>query len=868
MKPYISILGLVAFLCASCGQSENIYKVEDVGGVPRLTINGKPSRARMLYVSPTYFMLGTPTSRVSYAGWTSTFVEIPPLEKAINGTIDIKPKSKITDCAIACADISEVATGKKIWSLDVEKIDPRATATNNATVSKGERGGKKVLIFNPDKSGNTVIRLKDVNLEAGKKYRLDLTICGTTKFNYDAYFALNGTLIEPKIRSKVGEQTKIAKEVGNVDIITFPVQAADFMNEDGSCNYDNLKGALEEIISANPEAKILVRIRFYPPAWWQKKYPDDVVMNENGVRFHFPCVSSQRFRDDSVKVLETVIDFCEKNYGKNIIGYHPGGGSSCEWFYPNAHSKLHYGFNKSAVDAWKKWVSKKYKSDKELQTAWNDGKITLQNVDVPSADERNQVKYFADLKTQQKLVDYNIFLQDEMVDMVETLGKVIRKKAPNKLSILFYGYTCEFGDVYKGLAATAHFALWKVANSPYFDMLSGPISYLKRNLGDAGSTMGASETLTRCGKIWIDEDDIRTHRTPPTQQSITPSAYLLRTCEDTMKVLQRDLARQAIRNHTCWWMDLAGIGWFDDPKMWTLIPAFEKIENDMIKNPVVYDPDVAVIIDERSTYYLGAKGTALPSSKILRNDRSKISTCAVTFGHVLFEDFIYGKKMNPKLAIVQLACALNAKERALLREKTKDIGALFIGLTAYIDTDKNKFSSKATEEATGFKLKRVKDDISAKVGPTQEGKKIGLNDIFGFDEKVKPLLSPELKDGDIVLAVYQNDMPAIVQRGKHIFCGIAQVPEALYRYAAKIAEAQIYSKQNISTWASGAYLSITCTDGIDEVHDVELDIPSDKEIFDAITGEKLGKAPKLTLKMKRGDNRVLRLGKGNVEFTK
>ena len=132
------------------------------------------------------------------------------------------------------------------------------------------------------------------------------------------------------------------------------------MKEDGSCDYNNLKGALEEIISANPEAKILVRIRFYPPTWWQQKYPDDVIMNEKGMRFHFPCVSSQRFRDDSVKVLETIIDFCEKNYGKNIIGYHPGGGNSCEWFYGNATSALHYGFNKTAVDAWKKWVAKKY----------------------------------------------------------------------------------------------------------------------------------------------------------------------------------------------------------------------------------------------------------------------------------------------------------------------------------------------------------------------------------------------------------------------------------------------------------------------------------------------------------------------------
>ncbi len=862
------MLGLITLLCASCVQSGDVYKVKNVGDVPRLTINGTPSRARMLYVSPTYFMLGSPSRRTAYQGWVETFVEIPALEKSIEGDFEIKPREKIVNGAVSLLEIIEEDSGKKVWTLQLDKLDPRASATNNGKVSFGVVRDRKALIFTPDKSGTTTLKLGNVKLDAGKKYRVNLAVAGTKKFDYNAYLALDGKFIEPQVRSMVGKQTKIAKDVANLDIITFPVQASDFMKEDGSYDYNNLKGALEEIISANPEAKILVRIRFYPPQWWQKKYPQDVMINEKGIPCSFPCVSSQRFRDDSVKVLETVIDFCEKNYGKNIIGYHPGGGNSCEWFYGNSWSNMHYGFNKTAVDAWKKWVAKKYKTDAKLQSAWKDDNISLAKVDVPSADERNQALYFVNPKTQRKLVDYNIFLQDEMVDMVETLGKVIRKKVPNKLSVLFYGYTCEFGGLYKGPAGTGHYGLWKIANSPYFDMLSGPVSYRKRNLGDDGATMGASETLTRCGKIWIDEDDIRTHRTPPTQQSITSAENLLRNCEDTMKVLQRDLARQAIRNHTCWWMDLSGTGWYDDPKMWTLIPAFEKIENDMIKNPVAYDPDVAVIIDERSTYYLGAKGTAKFSSGLVRTDRSTIANCAVSYGHFLFEDFIYGKKMNPKLAIVQLACALNAKERRLLREKTKDIGALFIGLTAYIDTDKNAFSAKATEEATGFKLRKIKDDIEAKAVPTEEGKKIGLNEIIGFDEKVKPLLSPELKEGDIVLAVYSNDKPAIVQRGKHIYAGIAHIPEALYRYAAKIAGAQIFSKQNISAWASGGYVSITCTDGIDTIHDVEINIPSDKEIFDAITGEKLGKAPKLTLKMKRGDNRVLRLGKGNAEFTK
>ena len=66
--------------------------------------------------------------------------------------------------------------------------------------------------------------------------------------------------------------------------------------------------------------------------------------------------------------------------------------------------------------------------------------------------------------------------------------------------------------------------------------------------------------------------------------------------------------------------------------------------------------------------------------------------------------------------------------------------------------------------------------------------------------------------------------------------------------------------------SSGAYISVTCTDGGDSPQDVDLNIPSNRDVYDALTGEKLGKAPNITLKMKLGDNRVLRLGRGNADF--
>ena len=103
-------------------------------------------------------------------------------------------------------------------------------------------------------------------------------------------------------------------------------------------------------------------------------------------------------------------------------------------------------------------------------------------------------------------------------------------------------------------------------------------------------------------------------------------------------------------------------------------------------------------------------------------------------------------------------------------------------------------------------------------------------------------------------------------RGKHLFCGVADIPLELYWNMAKLSGAHMYAQKYIGVYANGGYVSVTCLDESATPTDIEIDVNSDREIFDALSGEKLGKGPKITLKMKRGDNRVLRLGKGNSDL--
>ena len=197
-----------------------------------------------------------------------------------------------------------------------------------------------------------------------------------------------------------------------------------------------------------------------------------------------------------------------------------------------------------------------------------------------------------------------------------------------------------------------------------------------------------------------------------------------------------------------------------------------------------------------------------------------------------------------------------------LCEKSANIWAW---LPAYIDTDKREFSTSAVEEATGFKVKPVNAKPAAI--PTEDGLKIGLKATSGA-EYAMPLLSPIPESGDIVLAKFENGLPAIVLRksGKHpqLFCAVPEIQTELYRHMAELAGAHVYNKQGAVVYANGAYVSVVAV----EDGEYEIDLGRDGAVYNALSGNKLGSSRTIALKMRKGDCRFLRLGKGNADFEK
>ncbi len=879
-KTYIALF-VAAGIALSAAASETQYKVESFNGAPFITENGKPLRNRIVWVAG-----GCSESRnhpllkkADIWGETELEFEAP---NDIPAIVQLRMGKSAGEIYFSKWEVSESESGKVVFSLDTASTKPDKSIAHwcvgfcenppvkleNVDTDDGGRALKLTLGSDKKLEAFHLYR-NSIPVEKGKKYKVKLRAKSDAPrpFSTSVYYYNNGFVFVKSDTSIAASTVGHAAKAG-VDFVSFEINSV-WTKPNEEPNFSYIDSAFGVFLEANPKAKLIPRVRLDPQInkWWRDSHPDDMMKNSDGtINETYISVSSPTYRKEAAESLRKFIEYCEKHYPDNMAGYHPAGGNSREWFYGGTWHKTFSGYDVNTLKAWRAWLKNKYGSVENLAKAWNCGAPeSFEKIGLPTQEERETPAFVIDPKTQWKIADLNLFLQDEMADTVLGLAKVIRQAAPNKLSIFFFGYGFEFSGVRNSPAFSGHYALSKIIKSPDIDAISGPISYFDRNFGDGKTTMGATESITDAGKLWIDEDDTSTYLAPRDGRDYPGKYSGLYTLGDSREVLRRNLAQETVRNNGVWWMDLFGQGWFDDKKLWREMKNFAKPERDIIAHPLPYRPQMRLVMDETSMCMIAARGGAgITTQKLMALGRVAANRSGVPFGQYLLAD-VLAKPDAAKLNAMLSVYALDAKQRAAcaaLREKSANIWAW---LPAYIDTDKREFSTSAVEEATGFKVKPVNAKPAAI--PTEDGLKIGLKATSGA-EYAMPLLSPIPESGDIVLAKFENGLPAIVLRksGKHpqLFCAVPEIQTELYRHMAELAGAHVYNKQGAVVYANGAYVSVVAV----EDGEYEIDLGRDGAVYNALSGNKLGSSRTIALKMRKGDCRFLRLGKGNADFEK
>lgn len=614
------------------------------------------------------------------------------------------------------------------------------------------------------------------------------------------------------------------------------------------------------VLDVCPEASVVIRVHVNAPFWWNEANPDKCTQYADGPRVDRPygapfnnedgdteralraSLASAKWRAESGEKLK---EFCRRMAatpeGNSVIGLHISGGIYGEWHY--------WGFIPHDPDTgpamthyFRTWLTKKYKTNKALQAAWNSKTFTLANATVPGTDERNHTTagIFHDPQKEQRVIDYFEAQQEVVAEDIEYFCKIAKDYWPRKLIVgVFYGY---FHMTFCRQATGGHLFVERIMDCPYIDYLSAPQSYWggSRELGGSGTSRGVIESAMLHGKLWLDEMDNGFLQKQPSRDDVrsvvsADTAYAA--------IIRRNALLPLMRGIGLWYYDFGirtSFGWWDRPLYQQQIKEEKTLFDQWVNIPQQSAADLLVVWDMETFYYV--KNTWYPlcyNQLDLANE--ELLRCGVVGDHVFTFDL---KKIDPqryKAILFMNTFRMTADERRLIREKyaRDDRTLIWNYLPGY--TDGSRLNLAWVKENTGFDMAPYQRDTSPLVlikNPAAE---------YAFEGPVDPMVTITDKDAE-TLGTLKNSGEVIVGRkgmGEYtsVFATLPLHNSDVFRYLLAQAGCHVYNADNDFTYANSRYVMVHTKEGgnkqivLRNGKQLLLDMPKASTwLFDALDG--------------------------------
>jgi len=632
-------------------------------------------------------------------------------------------------------------------------------------------------------------------------------------------------------------QVALARDAG-IRLLSTSMPAC-WLPPDEPENWSGIDAVMREIIAVHPDALIIPRVSANSPGWWVEQHPEARMMFEGEKPGRFATVSSREYRRDVAAHFEKLCQHLLRTFPEHFAGIHPAGRNSAEWFYDKSWGPLGSGYEPPTLSAWREWLKRH-------------GEGNAETAEIPTPEERHGGPngVLRDPASEQRLIQFNRFWQEEMADCVLEVAAACRRGTKGKkLVVIFYGYLFEFHPLRNGAPYSGHYALSKVLQSPDIDVLCSPISYTDRQWQGTAPCMTVAESVTRSGKLWLNEDDTRTYLAQTTRYGGVADLA------QTRAVMLRNTAQAALRGFGTWWMDLPGRGWFNDARIWEEHTRLGVLDAAMLKRSAPFRPEIAAIIDEDSVCHLSGKSN-LTARPLVYEARAALGRCGAPYGQYLLDDVTTGH-VPAKLQVFLAAWALSPEQRRELR-KTRLPGTTRVWAYAPGFLLPDRASVDSMREVTGFAHRQVSLDTAVSQ-PTESGRRRGLTEAWGQETPVTPLFTVAPQAGDEIWATYSDASPSVILRrdsaGIDVFVGTPAWTSELVRALADIAGVHLYTRVDASVWAAEGYLSIHA------MSDAPLKVNTGQPgpVANALTGTVIGNGPNIQLAVKASDTMILQL---------
>jgi len=661
-----------------------------------------------------------------------------------------------------------------------------------------------------------------------------LFINGSPSF-YGTYW-LNAPTNEGWIRSDFAR--KDAPET-DVHIYAFDVGALEWTgpgeNRKSQFDFSTVEERFNYIIHADPEARFHLRIYLEMNErhrqWWHDIYPEELEVVSNGTKDR-QSFASKVWREQAKQFLREYIAHIKKiGMADRILAYQVGAGHTGEWVKGKVSMSFHTGdYSAPMRRHFRSWLRKKYNNEETaLQRAWNDPEVTFESAEVPSAKEQFNTEHwtFRDPQKEQNVIDYYMSLSELCGDLVIDFCETVKNATGGKsLAGAFYGYLMEltwnagfFGEGGKGSDSdystyqrSGHLGLKKVLNSPYVDFLVSPYSYGFRGIGGEGCSMPPAESMRIHNKIYLFEDDTRTH----THEH--PAYGRARNLSESTAILKRNFAYITTKGQGIWWLVNKGhIISTLEPAFRPLLKQFKKLGEFTIHTDRSPCAEIAVLLDDESFFYETIRND-LDMPLIFKQHLIGLPRMGAPYDVYLLDDFLNGKLKPYKLYIFLNPLRLNESRRlALKRELYKDgKTALWIYAPGYLN---DTASVENIRDVTGFNMEENEHPWASFMHVTNFNhtitREIPQDFFWGSDSRLGPQFFVNdkyaLELGQVVFAQGTCKPGLVVKKfpeWKSVYCSVPNVPAQILRGIARYAGVHIYNDKGDVLYASKNLFSV------------------------------------------------------------
>ena len=556
-------------------------------------------------------------------------------------------------------------------------------------------------------------------------------------------------------------------------------------------------GMFAQAVESNPNALFIPRIGIYPPFYWKKvNGADKIYVDENGKVvdvYDHASLASDDFIADVKKQLETTIRYYHNSpYKDRVIGYHLVYLSGGEWFYPEVGGHF---FDYSKVNRLRfiKWLKERYSNINDLNKAWHKNFKNFDEIQIPPPEELNRGDdgVFRDPAQQRAVPDYFEYHNNLVADRIAELGACVKKLTSGRsLMLAFYGYENELvgNGGSRGVGHNGHMAMRRLLQSPNIDILCSPVSYFDRDPAGPCNVMTMVDSALLAGKMYIQEDDSRTYLWPRAEQGLFyPTEW------STLQCLRRNFGVYATHNEGMWWMDLSANGCLNSPVIWETNGMLRKINQDMVDQQTPYRPEIALLYDEQTYFYLKSDCNNLTGPNSYQQ-RSIFQSCGAPVGYYFVNDL---KKIPDSVKLfVFVNTFRTTQEQDKLIEEIKKKGRTLLWFYAPGYLTETNISLQHMEKLTGFPLlKRGESIVPEAIVSAQENSSVKtLNGHrFGSPRPLAPTFYGDVARGGFeTLASYaEGNQPAMLLKRNpewtSIFCGVPSISVPMMRAVAREA---------------------------------------------------------------------------------